>query len=83
MDRWTDKQIDRQTDRQTDIYMGKYTCPNKPTLFLSEFELSGSSAANMAEDIMMQTRTMLPKYGWLQMKWQNTRNLQKEQFLTF
>jgi hypothetical protein len=31
------------------------------TLFLSEFELSGSSAASMAEEIMMQTRTMLPK----------------------
>ena len=45
------------------------------TLFLSELELSGSSAANMAEEIMMQTNTMLPKYGWLQMKWQNTRNL--------
>ena len=31
------------------------------TWFLSDFELSGSSAANMAEDTMMQTRTMLPK----------------------
>ncbi len=31
------------------------------TLFLSDFESSGSSAANMAEETMMHTSTMLPK----------------------
>ena len=31
------------------------------TWFLGEFELSGSSAANIMEEIRMQTMTMLPK----------------------
>ena len=49
---------------------------NVLTLFRSELELRGSSAANIAEETMMQTRTTLPKQGWLQMKWHMIRNLE-------
>ena len=35
------------------------------TLFLSELELRGSSAASMTLETRIQSRTRLPKYGWL------------------
>ena len=35
---------------------------NIRTLFRGLSDLSGSSAANIADEIMIQTRTMLPKY---------------------
>ena len=35
------------------------------TLFLSELELRGSSAASMTLETRIQRRTRLPKYGWL------------------
>ena len=40
------------------------------TLFLSEFELRGSSAASIALETMMHKSTTLPKYGWLHSQWQ-------------
>lgn len=47
-----------------------------PTWFLSDLAWSGSSAASMQELIRIQPRTMLPKYGWLQILWHRMRNLQ-------
>ena len=38
-----------------------YICILILTLFRSEFEFKGSSAANIAEDTIMQTKTTLPK----------------------
>lgn len=44
-----------------DCYVQALLFLNVVTLFLSEFEFNGSSAANIAEETMIQTSTMFPK----------------------
>lgn len=57
--------------------------PGRPmfTWFLGELAFNGSSAANMADEIMIQAKIRLPKFAWLQNQWQNTRNLKTTLFI--
>lgn len=45
------------------------------TKFLGELALRGSSAANIADENIIQANIMLLKWLWLLNQWQNTRNL--------
>lgn len=45
------------------------------TVLRWESERRGSSAANMPEEMRIQTRMTLLKRLWLQIQWQKTRNL--------
>ena len=45
------------------------------TLFRSELLSSGSSAASIKLETIMQSKTTFPKYEWLHNQWQFFRNL--------
>jgi len=49
---------------------------NELTWFLKDFACSGSSVASTELLMRMQTRMKFPQYGWTQIPWQATRNLQ-------